>query len=421
MLRNIFEKLSKIFEKVIYDQLSQYLEKYLNSLLCSFRKAHFSQHALFKLFQAWQEELDKSGFVETVLMYLSKAYDSLPHDLLVAKFGAYGIDKNGLNLIHSYLTNCKQTTKISYSYSESYDIVRGVPQGSILGPLFFNLFINDLFLFIERTNICNFADDNTIYSCNINLQTILKDLNYGMQNILKWFKVSSMKPNPKKFQFMILGKSTRQSIILNINNVKIRESSSVVLLRLTIDNRLTFKYQINILIRRVSFKLHALRRIRKYLTVVKTKQLYNAFINSQSNYTSIIWMFCQKQDYLKIEKIQYKALKIVYNSNDSYEELLLRNNEVSIHQKQFRILATEVFKSLADINPDFMKSYFTTKEIPYCLRNENFLKIPSTRSKRYGTNSVVFRTCLVWNELPLSVKQSQSLIEFKSNIQALKK
>ena len=78
-------------------------------------------------------------------------------------------------------------------------------------------------------------------------------------------------------------------------------------------------------------------------------------------------MFCHKQDYLKIEKTQYKALKIFYNSNESYEELLLRNNEVSIHQNQLRILATEVFKSLADINPGFMKSYFTIKEIPYCL------------------------------------------------------
>ena len=89
---------------------------------------------------------------------------------------------------------------------------------------------------LKKENICNFADDNTIYSCNINLQTLLKDLKYDMQNILKWFKVNSTKPNPKKFQFMILGKITRQSIILNINNIKTRESSNVVLLGLTIDN-----------------------------------------------------------------------------------------------------------------------------------------------------------------------------------------
>ena len=76
------------------------------------------------------------------------------------------------------------------------------PRRSNLGPLFFNLFINDVFLFIERKNICNFADDNTIYNCNVNPQTILKKLKYDMQNILKWFKVNSMKPNPKKFQFV---------------------------------------------------------------------------------------------------------------------------------------------------------------------------------------------------------------------------
>ena len=190
-----------------------------------------------------------------------------------------------------------------------------------------------------------------------------------MQNILKWFKVNSMKPNPKKFQFMILGKSTRQSIILNINNIKIRESSSVVLLGLTIDNRLTFKDHINILCCRASFKLHALRRIRKYLTIDKAKLLYNPFVNSQFNYASIIWIFCHKQGYLKIEKIH---LRVVYNSNESYEELLLCNKEVSIDQKQLRTLATEVFKRLPDINPDFMKSYFTIKEILYYLQNGNF-------------------------------------------------
>ena len=103
---------SKIFEKVIYDQLSLYLEKYLNSLICGFRKVHSSQHALFKLLQAWQEDLDKSSFVGKILMDLSKAYDSLPHYLLVAKFEAYGIVKNRLNLIHNYLTTRKQRTKI---------------------------------------------------------------------------------------------------------------------------------------------------------------------------------------------------------------------------------------------------------------------------------------------------------------------
>ena len=116
--------ISKIFERVIYDQLCEYLEKYLNSILCGFRKAHSTQHALFKLLQAWHEELDKGGFVGTILMDLSKAYDCLPHDLLVAKLEAYGVGKAALNLIGNYLSHRKQRTKTGSPYSDWYEIVR---------------------------------------------------------------------------------------------------------------------------------------------------------------------------------------------------------------------------------------------------------------------------------------------------------
>ena len=115
-------------------------------------------------------------------MDLSKAYDCLPHDLLLAKLEAYGVGKVALNLISNYLLHWKQRTNIGSSYSDLYEIVRGVPEGSILEkvPLLFNIFIKDLFLFIDKTNICNFADDTTIYNCNNNLQTILKNLKHDM-------------------------------------------------------------------------------------------------------------------------------------------------------------------------------------------------------------------------------------------------
>ena len=142
-------------------------------------------------------------------MNLSEAYACLPYDLLAAKLEAYGVGKGALNLISNYLSHRKQRTKIGSSYSDWYEIVRGVPQGSILGPLLFNILINDFFPFTEKTNICNFADGNTIYSCNNILQTVLKNLKHHMINASKWFKVNSMKANPKKFPFMILGKGAR--------------------------------------------------------------------------------------------------------------------------------------------------------------------------------------------------------------------
>ena len=163
-----------------------------------------------------------------------------------------------------------------------------------------------------------------------------------------------------------------------------------------------------------------MRRIRKYLTSDKAKVLYNAFINSQFSYASIIWMFYRKMDYLKMEKIQYKALKIVCNSNKSLEDLFLHSNEVSIHQKQLCQLTTEIYKSLTDLSPEFIKPFFTVKELPYNLRNGHILNLPSARTIYYGTNSILFRACQVWNNLLFSIKQSQSLLEFKTNIKTLR-
>ena len=160
---SVLPLLSKVFERVNYNQLGKYMGTFLNKLLCGFRKAQSTQHALFKLLQRWQNELDNSRLVGTILMDLSKVYDCLPHDLIIAKFEAYGLSKSILSLLLDYLTSRKQRVKIRSSYSIWNDIKRGAPQGSILGPLLFNAFINDIFMFIEKTEICNFADDNTIY------------------------------------------------------------------------------------------------------------------------------------------------------------------------------------------------------------------------------------------------------------------
>ena len=106
-----------MYEKLLYNRLSDYVENIFNVILCGFRKAHSTQHALFKLLQSWQKELDEKGMVATVLMDLSKAYDCIPHDLLIAKLNAYGIDSVGLLLISDYLSRRKQRTKIGSSYS----------------------------------------------------------------------------------------------------------------------------------------------------------------------------------------------------------------------------------------------------------------------------------------------------------------
>ena len=167
-----------------------------------------------------------------------------------------------------------------------------------------------------------------------------------------------MKTNSGKFQFMVLGIKITALCRLNVNGKIIPCSDEVQLLGITIDNELKFKKHIEDLCKRASCKLHALRRIRGYLTVEKTRILANAFIDSQFNYAPLIWMFAGKTLINKIFKIHHRTLQVVYNEyNKSYKELLQLNNNVSIHQRQLQYLTLEVFKSLIYLNPEFMWSY----------------------------------------------------------------
>ena len=184
--------LSKVFEKLLSMNINVFFENKFSSLLCGFRAIHSTQKALLKLLQHWQSCLNNSGIVGTILMDLSKAFDCLPHDLLIAKLEAYGFSCISLKLIFSYLGGRFQRVKIGSVFSKWLEILLGVPQGSILGPLLFNIFINDFFLFISRSEVCNFADDNTIYSCASTIDAVIPDLEVDLSNSLSWFKVNQM-------------------------------------------------------------------------------------------------------------------------------------------------------------------------------------------------------------------------------------
>ena len=159
---------------------------------------------------------------------------------MVAKLEVYGLAKENLHLISDYLSYRKQRTKIGSACSDWVNVIRGIPQGSLFGPLLFNIFINDIFLVAEKPDICDFADDNTLYSHGSNLPLILNNLEDDMRNLLYWFKINSQKANPGKFQFMILGKKIRLKYSLKIWSITINESNEVELLGITIDKALNF-------------------------------------------------------------------------------------------------------------------------------------------------------------------------------------
>ena len=142
-----------------------YIENSLNQVLCGFHKTLLTQHPLFRRLQKLQKEFDTRRFIGAMLMGLTKTYECLRYDLLIAKLEAYGLRNSSLNFHLDYLTFRKQRTKFGSAYSKWSKIRRGIPQGSISGTILFNMFINDISMIIEHSDICSFAEDNTLYSC----------------------------------------------------------------------------------------------------------------------------------------------------------------------------------------------------------------------------------------------------------------
>ncbi len=352
-----------------------------------------------------------------VLMDLSKAYDCLPHDLLIAKLAAYGFGQHSLLLIHSYLSNRKQRVKVGSEFSEWLGIKSGVPQGSVLGPLFFNIFINDLLLAVKESEVCNFADDTTIYTFGKDIESVILNLEEDLSNTLNWFRDNHMAANPAKFQVMFLGLREEPKFILEINDKIIPLTDKVKLLGVTVDSQLKFDDHTKALCQKANRKVSAFSRVAPYLNQEKGKILYNTFIMSNFNYCPLIWMYHGKTSNNQIDRVQKRALRILHNDfNMPFEVLLERTDERKVHIKNLQKLMLQIFKCLSEENPSFMWTFFERKHIKYELRTKNLLQLPKRNANTFGVNSLAFKGALLWNTLPDTIKNSNSTAIFKRMI-----
>ena len=270
---SILNTFSKVFERFVLDQLIPFFNETMSKFLSAYRKNVSCQNVLLRLIEQWREYLDNNKLVGAVLMDLSKAFDCLPHDLLVAKLAAYCFDRNTWKLFHSYLKDRKQVVKVKVFVGILKEIISGVPQGSILGPILFNIFINDLFYFVDGDNLHNFADNNTLSAQADSIGELVENLQYLCEVANDWMDHNNMIANPSKFHAILLSKncSLTDSIPIKIKEHLIESETQVDLLGLKIDNRLSFKSHISAICKKAAKQLNALKRLVSFLNISQSK------------------------------------------------------------------------------------------------------------------------------------------------------
>ena len=201
---SVFPFVSIVFERIIQKQFSSFIDEFLSPYLSGYRKGFNTQYVLLSLIKKWKETLDGKGYTVAVLMDLSKAFDTINHELLIAKLYAYGFSKGTLKLIFSYMSHRWQRCKINKSFSSGSALLQGMPQGSDLRQILFSSYLNDLF-YLLRCDVCNFADDTTLYVCSKNLDFVFIELEEHSIIAIERFENNYMKMNSDKCHLFILG------------------------------------------------------------------------------------------------------------------------------------------------------------------------------------------------------------------------
>ena len=226
-----------------------------------------------------------------------------------------------------------------------------------------------------------------------------------------------MTVNPEKFQAIVIKKNCRMKdyYAININTQSINSENCVKLLGIEIDNTLSFNKHISTLCKKASNQLNAIGRIQKYMGFKEKEVLLNSFVLSNFNYCPLVWHFYSSKSLKKIEKIQERTLRILYNDSTSdYNQLLNKSSKASMEVKRLRKLALEIFKTLNNLNPEYMKEiFYKTTNLTHRPFN---IKVNQNNTTKYGNKSLRSLGPHIWNSLPKQIKEETNYNKFKNYI-----
>ena len=330
---SILPTISKIFEKIIFQQLHKYLKEneIYNSNQYGFRESHSTEHAALELVDRVINRLDDKEFPLAVFMDLSKAFDTINHNILLKKLHYYGIRNNSLSLLESYLSNRQQYVEINGKKSSLTNITTGVPQGSILGPLLFIIYINDIALASDHFKTITYADDTTLFISlsisEMSTKPSIDTINTELNNYINWLRLNALSLNENKTKYMIFStpSKTIDPVPIKLNGKQIEHVHKFDFLGVTIDKHLKWNSHIDKISSKISKVLGILSHLKKTLPLEILRLIYNSLINPHLQYGILCW---GTQNH-RITKIQKKAIRIISNSKyNAHSQPLLKKSRI---------------------------------------------------------------------------------------------
>ena len=420
---SLLPTLSKIFERVIHTQLYTYFDenKLLSEQQYGFREKHSTELAALKLVDYINHEMDIGNTPEAIFIDLSKAFDTLNFDILIHKLQFYGLSGNSLALMKSYVTGRMQYVLFNKTKSDLAIITTGIPQGSILGPLLFSIYVNDIINSSDKLQYLLYADDTTLYfnrehvtPHNANLE-----INNELSKVMNWLKLNKLSLNVQKTKYMTFHKSQKNVTPLNlsIDDIPIDSVDEFNYLGIILHERLTWKNHINMVTNKIAKVSGILNRLKHIFPQNVLLSLYHTLIISQINYGMLLW----GSDIRSVEKYQKKAIRNITNSHIlAHTEPLLKDLGLLKVGDIFKLRLLKFYYKLMN---NELPSYFVTY-VPiitnetYILNHDYALRTgarPAIRTPRihhvFAESTVLYKLIKLLNSLYLHEPNIMSAIQ----------